>query len=531
MSIVIQQVTFRHPDNELLFHQISFSINKGDKTALTGNNGTGKSTLLQIIGKKIKPSSGTVICSSSPYYVPQHFGQYDQLTIAEVLGVSAKLSALQSITEGDVSEENFALLDDDWEVEEKALAALAYWGLSDFSLHQALETLSGGEKTKVFLSGMQLYKPEVILMDEPTNHLDSASRAKLYDFIRQSSATMLIVSHDRVLLNQLNYIYELHKNGINAYGGNYDFYKTEKEKLVGKLQSKLESREKELRMARKAARELVERRQKQSVRGEKASIKKGVPRIAMGTFKDQAEKSSSRLKNVHEERQGVIRENISELKEKLPDISRMKVDFDSSSLHKGKVLIAAEGVNFSYGDTLLWEQPVNFEIRSGERLSVNGGNGSGKSTLLKLIIGELAPSVGRITRSDGLKYVYIDQEYSILDNGSTVYGQACSFNSRQLPEHELKLRLSRFLFSADTWNKSCQSLSGGEKMRLAFCCLMISDSAPDLFILDEPTNNIDLRNIEIITSTVKDYEGTVIVVSHDAVFKEEIGVEKEIEPG
>ena len=167
---------------------------------------------------------------------------------------------------------------------------------------------------------------------------------------------------------------------------------------------------------------------------------------------------------------------------------------------------------------------MSFQLKSGDRLCIKGVNGSGKTTLLKLITGEIVPTQGGLSRID-FKYVYLNQEYSIIKNDKSVLEQAETFNSRNLPEHEIKTILNRYLFPATVWDKSCRKLSGGEKMRLAFCCLMISDNTPDMFILDEPTNNLDIQSIEIITATIKNYTGTVVVVSHDKYFVNEIGIE------
>lgn len=178
-------------------------------------------------------------------------------------------------------------------------------------------------------------------------------------------------------------------------------------------------------------------------------------------------------------------------------------------------------------EQFLWKTPLSFLIKSGDRLCVKGLNGSGKTTLLKLITGQLQTQTGTLTRAD-FTYVYLNQEYSIIDDRSSVLEQAYAFNSRNLPEHEIKIILNRFLFPAAEWDKSCRKLSGGEKMRLAFCCLMISNNTPDMFILDEPTNNLDIQSIEIITATIKNYTGTVIAISHDDYFIKEIDIDQPI---
>ena len=170
---------------------------------------------------------------------------------------------------------------------------------------------------------------------------------------------------------------------------------------------------------------------------------------------------------------------------------------------------------------------INLTINQGDFVSVIGRSGCGKTTLLKIITGQLQPLKGTLIQAN-FTYVYLNQEYSIINDRNSILEQAYAFNGRNLPEHEIKIILNRYLFPASEWDKSCRKLSGGEKMRLAFCCLMISNNMPDMFILDEPTNNLDIQSIEIITATIKNYAGTVIAISHDNYFIQEIGVEQSI---
>ena len=539
MSISIQQISYIHPDKEVLFSDLNFAISKGQKLGLVGNNGCGKSTLLQIIAGQLSPSSGVIVRPDDLYYIPQHFGQYDSLTIAQALQIERKQQALHAILAGDVSNENFTILNDDWNIEERSIAALDLWGLGQFTLSYPMNLLSGGEKTRVFLAGMDIHHPSVVLMDEPTNHLDSSGRQRLYDWVEKYRSTLLVVSHDRTLLNLLPEICELKKHQINYYGGNYEFYKEQKTLMQEALQQRIEEKEKALGIARKVARETAERRDKQNVRGEKSNIRKGVPRIVLNALQGKSEKSTSKLTGVHQEKAEKLTNERNQLRGSLSPTAALKTDFNSSSLHTGKILVTAKEINFSYHSNSinndiqensiskqqLWQAPVSFQLKSGDRLRIEGANGSGKTTLLKLITGQLQPQEGTLTRTD-FSYVYLNQEYSIIDDRNSILEQAYAFNSRNLPEHEIKIILNRYLFPASEWDKSCRKLSGGEKMRLAFCCLMISNNTPDMFILDEPTNNLDIQSIEIITATIKNYAGTVIAISHDNYFIQEIGVEQ-----
>ena len=563
MSISIQQISYIHPDKEVLFSDLNFAISKGQKLGLVGNNGCGKSTLLQIIAGQLSPSSGVIVRPDDLYYIPQHFGQYDSLTIAQALRIERKQQALHAILSGDASNENFVILDDDWNIEERSIAALDLWGLGQFTLSYPMNLLSGGEKTRVFLAGMDIHHPSVVLMDEPTNHLDSSGRQRLYDWVEKCRSTLLVVSHDRTLLNLLPEICELEKHQINYYGGNYEFYKEQKTLMQEALQQRIEEKEKALRIARKVARETVERRDKQNVRGEKNNIKKGVPRIVLNALQGKSEKSTSKLNSTHQEKAEKLTDERNQLRSSLSPTATLKTDFNSSSLHTGKILVTAKEINFGYhpnsinshiqmnneanlADTgnhsspdsndiqdnsdfkqQLWQTPISFQLKSGDRLRIEGANGSGKTTLLKLITGQLQPQEGNLTRME-FTYVYLNQEYSIIDDRNSILEQAYAFNNRNLPEHEIKIILNRYLFPASEWDKSCRKLSGGEKMRLAFCCLMISNNTPDMFILDEPTNNLDIQSIEIITATIKNYTGTVIAISHDDYFIQEIGIEQRI---
>jgi len=245
----------------------------------------------------------------------------------------------------------------------------------------------------------------------------------------------------------------------------------------------------------------------------------------MNTLRNKAENSTSKLKSIHSEKIENIRENLHDLKGNLSGIDKMKINFDNSHLHKGKILVKAEQINFSYNNENLWKNNLDFQIISGERIAIKGDNGSGKTTLIKMILGETKPPFGNLYLTEK-KTVYIDQEYSLIENELSAEEQSQKFNLRNLEEHEVKTILARFLFFKNDWDKKCEFLSGGEKLKLLLCCLSIQNLSPDMIILDEPTNNLDIQNIEILTSAINDYEGTLIVVSHDNQFLEDININK-----
>lgn len=526
--LVLQHISYIHPNREPLFDSLDLVVNTHEKIALIGNNGVGKSTLFRIITGELQSSGGQCMVQTEPYPIPQVFGQYNHLTVAQALKIDRKLKALSEILAGTVTEENFTTLNDDWTIEERCHEALCDWQLDNIDLNQTMGTLSGGQKIKVFLAGIAIHRPELVLLDEPSNHLDREGRQLLYDFIRTSSQSMLVISHDRKLLNLMDKVAELTHHGIRLYGGNYDFYASQKQVENAALNQDIQSKEKALRKAKEKERETLERQQKLDARGKGKQEKAGVARIMINTMRNKAENSTSKIKSMHAEKIGGISKELKELRAAIPDIDKMKLGFGASSIHKGKLQLKAEGINYGYDQQLLWKKPLHLEITSGDRIAIKGRNGSGKTTLINIILGNLWPAIGTIHRAIGTA-IYIDQDYSLLDTTLTVYEQAQRFNRTVMPEHEIKMRLNRFLFTIEDWDKPCDSLSGGERMRLLLCGLTLGDLAPDAIILDEPTNNLDIQNTDILITSLKEYRGTLIVISHDDHFLTQMDIEKNIE--
>ncbi|MBD2705255.1 ABC-F family ATP-binding cassette domain-containing protein [Spirosoma sp. BT702] len=526
MSLTIRSLTYRHSDKEVLFEGLNLTLNPGEKAALVGNNGIGKSTLLQLIAGKLLPAAGQIIADVRPWYVPQHLGQYDSLTVAQALGVEQKLRSLRAILSGETDPQFFTDLADDWEIEEAVSAALSNWNLAHITADQRLCELSGGQKTKVFLAGITLHKPEMILLDEPSNHLDATSREQLYELVQSSRATLLVVSHDRTLLNVLPTTLELSESGITVFGGNYAFYREQKEGQVGALQAQLDEQAKTLKQSQQKARDMAQQRQKKEANGRAAGQSQSLPRIIAGGRKSRAEQSTANLLNVHSEKVAGIAENIRQIRSQIQAYQVLKIDIGTSLLHRGKMLIDAEQLSFGYGDNPLWK-PLTFQIRSGDRIRIEGDNGAGKTTLLRLLTGSLEPLQGTIQRAS-FAYLYLDQDYTMIDPNRTVYEQVEHSNSRHLPEHELKSLLIYSQFRLDRFEQPCSGLSGGEKMKLALCCLAVSNQSLDMLILDEPTNNLDGQSLAVLTESVKNYNGTLLVISHDTYFIREVGIDNQL---
>ncbi|MFZ4861667.1 ABC-F family ATP-binding cassette domain-containing protein [Sphingobacterium sp. Mn56C] len=522
--LFLESIGYRLPNRDVLFQDISFSLHASDKVSLVGNNGVGKSTLLRIINGDLQPDTGRIQRNASHYYVPQIFGQYNAMSLAQALGVEPKLKALANILAGSIDEDDYNTLNDDWTIEERCKQALAAWDLQDVGIWQPLATLSGGQKTKAFLAGIAIHEAPLILLDEPTNHLDRDSRALLYKYIENTTKTILLVSHDRELLNLVNYTLELTADGCNRYAGNYTFYKEQKKIAAQSLLQDIDNRERELRKAKLKERETVERQQKLDARGAKKKEKEGVARIMMNTLRNSAENSSAKIKGVHQAKITNIHADLQQLRDSIPDLDKMKLDFPHATLHQGKTLFELEAVNYAYTENrLLWSKDLTLTLKTGSRIHIQGGNGSGKTTFIQVLLGKLQPSRGSCNRYVK-QAIYIDQEYAILQPHLQINEQAQYFNTQGLSPAEINIRLKRFLFAPQHWNKKVAELSGGERLRLILCCMTLLQEAPDLIILDEPTNNLDLQNIEILTQAIKNYRGTLLVISHDRAFVEQLNI-------
>lgn len=177
MSLIVQDLSYIHPNKDFLFQNITFTIPAGEKCAIVGNNGVGKSTLLRILAGKIPPATGTIVCDDILYMIPQHFGQFDGMSVAEALGLADKLRALSIILDGRGTEKEYEQLNDEWDIPERLTEAFAKWQIGHIAPDMLMGNLSGGEKTRVFLAGQDIFKPSIVLMDEPTNHLDTTGRA------------------------------------------------------------------------------------------------------------------------------------------------------------------------------------------------------------------------------------------------------------------------------------------------------------------------------------------------------------------
>lgn len=520
--IICSDLSFSWPDDTPVFDGLSFSV-PGGRTGLVAPNGTGKSTLLRLIAGDLRPSGGGVSVRGALGYLPQNLPLTGDLTVAEVLGIAPILAALDAVESGDTSEEHFTTIGSDWDIEERTRAQLARLGLGHLSPDRRLHTLSGGQIVSLGLAAQLLRRPEVLLLDEPTNNLDVDARHRLYDLLADWNGCLLLVSHDRALLERMDRIAELDRGEIRFHGGNFTEYEAAvraerevAEKNIRNAEQELEREKRELQQAR-------ERAARRASNATRNLGNAGLPKIFAGTMKRNAQESAGKASETHSARVGAAKNRLDQAERALREEQRIVVELPGTEVPSGRTVFAGERIDFQYEQRPILTG-VDLIIRGPERIAVTGPNGVGKSTLLRLIHGDLAPQGGQITRAEG-RVAYLSQRLDLLDPARTVAENLAVF-AQNMPESRRRNLLARFLFRGSRVDLPVGVLSGGERLRATLACVLFAEPAPQLLLLDEPTNNLDLISVGQLESALNAYRGAFVVVSHDERFLAEVGVRR-----
>lgn len=526
-SIVVSHLSYAWPDETPLFSNLSVTVPEG-RTGLIAPNGAGKSTLLRLIAGEYAPAAGTVAVEGSLEYLPQTLpfltDVADVADVADVLGVAPVIAALDALAAGDSSEAVFTAIGDDWDVEERSRAQLSRLGLGDVGLDRRLETLSGGEVITVGLAARLLARPDVLLLDEPTNNLDVAARHRLYDALDDFAGTLLVVSHDRVLLDRMDRIAELRNSEITYFGGGFTAYSEALDAAQAAAEADVRNAEQVLKREKRQMQEARERSERRSNNAARNAKDSGLPKILLGKRKRNAQESAGRADDVHAKRIDNARVRLDEAEREVRDDDAVVLDLPDTEVPVGRTLIAARGVKVR---ELFGDNGINIDVRGPERIAVTGSNGAGKSTLLKVLSGERSPDAGEVQRADG-RIAYLSQRLDLLDPCASV-AESLAAAVPGLDLTRQRHLLAQFLFRGDRIHLPVSVLSGGERLRATLLCVLFAEPAPHLLLLDEPTNNLDLVSVGQLESALNAYRGALIVVSHDERFLQAIGIERRLQ--
>jgi ATP-binding cassette, subfamily F, member 3 len=503
MAIVTLSEIHKAFGSEVVLDQLSLQLYAGEKIGMVGPNGSGKSTILKLITGQIKPDMGRVINQRSLRigYLPQEATFSGQRTVLEEMHASmedvlslqraihAAAHEMESLTGPTLQAKmrQYDRLCRDFEMaggyayETRIQTTLTAVGFEPELHHTKTSALSGGQLSRLGLAQVLMLETDLLLLDEPTNHLDLQATEWLEKFLVGYRGAAVIISHDRYLLDRVPCkIIEVENRQARVWNGNYSNY----------LQTKQTTR---LQQEREHARrvEMVERTLDFIARNKDQEGMRGTARGR-----------KTRLKRL-------LKQN--------PDFLEKPAEQKTISFSFGKaertsdLVLRCEGLGKSFGNLTLFEN-LTFDVLRGERIGITGPNGTGKSTLLRLALGQCEPSAGIVRLGRNLRIGYLDQHGGVLDPAMTVLEEAADANPA-ISSEQLRSRLGAFLFTGDDVFKPCADLSGGQRNRLMLCRLVLAE--PDVLILDEPTNHLDIASREMFESALAQYDGTIVVVSHD----------------
>ncbi|HET8887217.1 MAG TPA: ABC-F family ATP-binding cassette domain-containing protein [Salinimicrobium sp.] len=481
----------------VLFEDLSFGLNEGDKVGFVAKNGTGKTSLLNILAGTDAPDSGQVVYRKEikTAFLSQEPNLDPELTIEEtifasdneILRIISKYEkALENPDDSEAYQKAFELMDahQAWDFETQYKQILFKLKLDD--LHLKVKTLSGGQKKRLALASLLLNKPDLLILDEPTNHLDLDMIEWLEEFFKKEKFTLFMVTHDRYFLERVcNEIVELEEGQLYSYKGNYSYYLDKKE-------------------ARIAFEDTNTNKAKQLFKKELDWMRKQP--------KARTTKSKSRISDFSE---------IKEKAQKRRNDHQVQLELNMERL--GTKIVELHNISKSFGDKKLLEK-FNYNFQRGERIGIIGENGTGKSTFLNILTGTLQPDSGKITVGETIKFGYYTQRGLDIKEDQKVIDVIREFGEyiplkkgKQISAQQL---LERFLFDRKKQYDFVAKLSGGERKRLYLCTVLIQN--PNFLILDEPTNDLDIVTLNVLEQFLLDFPGCLVVVSHDRYFMDKI---------
>lgn len=454
--ISLSNVFFSYDASTELFSGVSITFNNSDKVAIIGDNGSGKTTLLKLLSGDISPDSGAVNRGASVYMLNQI---------------------------------------------------------------NASDSKSGGERQAIELRNAFSSNADILLLDEPTNNLDTDARTNFFNDLRAYPFGAVIVSHDRELLRQIDKIIEITNGKIRVYGGNYDFYVSQKQIEQANINSQYIDTQKQIARLTQQINIAQTTRQHHEFKQQKDINNSRRSRLEANSLKGKSQETEARTRKIIQQKLDKQHNMQYELSAQMRD-DKIKIPVPNKNFYS-KELVQISNLSFAYGANQIFTD-FNFTMYGGTRVRIIGKNGAGKSTLLKLICGKLTATSGTIKTFGHI--AYLNQDLSILDKNKTIVENI--MDTANTTKHAAHMIAANFGFRGDASMKYVSVLSGGELLKATLAAVLGGENQPDLLILDEPTNNLEIKSIAILEDALNQYRGAILLVSHDEMFAKNINIDR-----
>lgn len=510
--VSLNQLGFQFANGETIFTALNLKFDH-TPTAIVGRNGVGKSVLAHLIAGHWRPTSGSVTRAVATTYVAQSFVATPGETVAETTRSAAIFQALGRMNRGCGSVEDFDLIGEQWDLADRLRHLLDDAGLSNVAFTDLTEHLSGGQQARIALIGAFLSRAPLLILDEPTNHLDASGRQWLMSALERWQTGLIVVSHDRQLLDRMSRIVELNASGAVEFGGNYTAFREHQRIHQAAAQARLEQARSERQRERIRLRREHDTIQRHAANSRRNAETANIASFEYVAIKGAAREIMGRVRQGHQDRKSELDAQVRDAYAKVQPEDSVLINLPGSAVPNNRQICTLIEARLPWlpGDAL------NLAIHGPMRIAVSGPNGCGKSTLLKVLAGELAPLEGIATTH--VPFAFLDQQLAQLDDQRSITEQLMT-QGAALSEGTLRSYLAHLQLDANRATGPCASLSGGERLKAALALALWRTDPAQLLLLDEPTNHLDLPSVEAFERALQTFPGTIVAVSHDQDFLE-----------